>query len=142
MTARLLILDLCTPEGSRTGSFFSRTSNLFVYEWFQSSVHEQHAWGACMQAQRAGLAGDDSSSLFPGVWSWKSPAYTNMCSEVIDALDPEDAQRIDLAENGGFFEAGSAFHLYNSRMGNRAEFPGHYRENCMEQFCYILSVVR
>ena len=111
MTARLPVLHLCTPECPRTGSLFSINSNLYVYEWFQSNGHEQHTWVACMQAQRAGLPSDDSSSLFPGVWAWKSPAYTNMCSEVIDSLDPEDARRIDLAENGGFFEAGSAFSL-------------------------------
>ena len=62
----------------------------------------------CVQAQRAGVPANDSATLFPGVWAWKHPAFTNMCSEVLASLDPADRAAVDLSTYAGYFEAGSA----------------------------------
>lgn len=67
-----------------------------------------------MQAQRAGVPEKDSAELFPQVWTWKKPAFTNMCSDFLsDDTLLTDAQKtnIDFVHWPGYFEAGSTFPL-------------------------------
>ena len=61
-----------------------------------------------VQAQRAGVQVADSEGLFPNVWSYKRPAYTSVCTEVLGALDAADAAKVNLKDYVGYFEAGSA----------------------------------
>lgn len=61
----------------------------------------------CVQAQRAGRQAPDSSTLFPNVWTWKKPGYTNVCTAAIMQYDGGDGEASNLKDYPGYFEAGS-----------------------------------
>lgn len=64
-----------------------------------------------MQAQRAGLPEADSQVMFPQIWTWKEPGFTNICSDFLansSALAAEHKTNTDLTKWPGYFEAGSA----------------------------------
>ena len=44
--------------------------------------------------------------MYPKVWGWKEPAYTDLCSEAAGNYTDESGAM--LGTYGGFFEAGSA----------------------------------
>lgn len=80
-----------------------------------------------MQAQRAGIQATDSTTLFPSLWEWKQPAYTNVCTEVLAELAPADAANINLKDYVGYFEAGSTHHANscNSLVNEHFHLPIH-----------------
>jgi hypothetical protein len=64
-----------------------------------------------MQAQRAGVPEKDSETVFPQVWTWKTPAFTNTCGDFLKddtVLAAEHKTNVDLIHYPGYFEAGSA----------------------------------
>eukprot|EP00892_Ulva_mutabilis_P000098 jgi/Ulvmu1/10089/UM006_0036.1 len=63
---------------------------------------------AFYEAQRAGERPPDSLRLFPQVWEWKSPGYTNVCSEYLATLTAQQQRGVDFPRFPGFFEAGTA----------------------------------
>ena len=62
-----------------------------------------------VQGQRSGQEPSDGGSMYPSVWGWKEPAYTDMCSEA--AGNFSDTSGAMLGTYGGYFEAGSAHPL-------------------------------
>lgn len=53
----------------------------------------------------------DSADLFPQVWTWKKPGFTNICSDFLaddTLLAAEDKTNVNLKNWPGYFEAGSA----------------------------------
>lgn len=58
-----------------------------------------------MQGQRSGQKPSDGPAAYPSVWSWKQPAYMNMCSEAVGNFSSDSM----LGTYGGYYEAGSAF---------------------------------
>jgi hypothetical protein len=53
----------------------------------------------------------DSETLFPQVWTWKKPGFTNTCSDFLTNgthLTAKQKKDVDLVHYPGYFEAGSA----------------------------------
>ena len=61
-----------------------------------------------MQAQRAGVQAPDSVNLFPNIWEWKKPGYTNVCTDFLKSIPAADRAKVDFPRKAGYFEAGSA----------------------------------
>eukprot|EP00892_Ulva_mutabilis_P000071 jgi/Ulvmu1/10064/UM006_0011.1 len=71
----------------------------------------EHAIGlqfAFYEAQRAGVKPNDSAALFPNIWEWKNPGYTNICSDFLKTVPAADRAKADFATKAGYFEAGNA----------------------------------